>query len=92
MCVSLSVTSLHALAMWLVAWLDVRAPSNASESAQQQSLRRPVRPLLSGLALRSSEGKFLNPFPAKVIKIGPGARLSRDRLPCDSPIEATTPF
>jgi hypothetical protein len=35
---------------------------------------------------------YFNPFPAKVIKIGPGARLSRDRLPCDSPIEATTPF
>ena len=33
-----------------------------------------------------------NPFPAKVVKIRPGARLSRDRLPCDSPIEATTPF
>jgi hypothetical protein len=30
---------------------------------------------------------LVNPFPAKVQKIGPGARLSRDRLPCDSPID-----
>lgn len=30
--------------------------------------------------------------PATVQYTGPGARLSRDRLPCDSPIEATTPF
>ena len=34
----------------------------------------------------------LNPFPAVVQYTGPGARLSRDRLPSDSPIEATTPF
>ena len=27
-----------------------------------------------------------------VCAVGPSARLSRDRLPCDSPIEATTPF
>ena len=35
---------------------------------------------------------YLNPFRAKVQYTGPSARLSRDRLPCDSPIEATTPF
>ena len=33
-----------------------------------------------------------SPFPAMVLYIGPGARLSRDHLPCDSSIEATTPF
>jgi hypothetical protein len=32
--------------------------------------------------------KIFNPFPATFQKIGTSARLSRDRLPCDSPIEA----
>ena len=45
----------------------------------------------SSVALVASSAN-VNPFPATFLKIGTSARLSRDRLPCDSPIEATTPF
>ena len=36
------------------------------------------------------ETAYLTPSLTMVLYTGPGARLSRDRLPCDSPIEATT--
>jgi len=35
---------------------------------------------------------IINPFPATFQYTGTSARLLRDRLPCDSSIEATTPF
>jgi hypothetical protein len=61
----------------------------------QYKLTQTLYSLFSRPFIRSTpyeKAYCLNPFRATFLKIGTSARLSRDRLPCDSPIEATTPF
>ena len=47
---------------------------------------------VADLELKPASTVYFNPFPATFQYTGTGSRLLRDRLPCDSPIEATTPF